>query len=100
MVSLSSQQVYDHRWWRTNAQDAVWPTVEAVLEGWSISPGANWQRSERQGRSHSFIHLVIQDVHTYIHAHTHRAIHVPVKVLGFRDIMLSRLNRVPELTIE
>ena len=78
----------------------MWPTVEAILKGWSISPGANWERSERQGRSHSFIHSLIQDVHTYIHAHTHRAVCVPVKVLGFRDAILSRIYMVPELTIE
>ena len=59
----------------TSAQDAVWPTVEAILEGWSISPGANWERSERQGRSHSFIHSLIQDVHTYIHAHTQPSVY-------------------------
>ena len=68
-------KVYDHKWWRANAQDAVWPTVEAILEGWSISPGANWERSERQGRSHSFIHSLIQDVHTYIHAHTQPSVY-------------------------
>ena len=76
----------------------------AILEGWSISPGAN---SEKQGRSHSFIHSLIHSfkkyIHTHTYTHTRRNICVPDKVLGSGDTMLKSIKVVPvlpELTIE
>ena len=96
-------KVYDHKWWRTNAQGAVWPTAEAgPLAQEPIGKGLKG----RAGVIHSFTHSFKMCIHTHTHTRTcthtptHRAVCVPVKVLGFRDIILSRINMVPELTIE
>lgn len=57
-------EVCDHKWGRTIAQCSVeWHRM--FLEGLSINPGANWERSERQGRSHSFIHLFVHSRNTH-----------------------------------